>query len=285
MNFFPQQKLTRIAKGSVISATWLNRIVDVLNARLSAKIPRMQKGSVISAAWLNRIATEVARQTHGARVIGGMDDAYFYRAGKPRNVASKSIRCLSRGEVITATWLNSLVDALNELMSIQTYSRYFYYPDSSSKEVETTHPWKVTAYYDADAETWKLSIVAAHRIYLSSGTNGTISGGRQGFLSLDMPDYDFFVYASVPETRFPIGSTMQYPFEAASNGMPWVYHGLAPSVSIGRMPKTDESPGFLVATGKPVYDDDGKISGAEIEQIMMSDTTVGWSCIGDLENG
>lgn len=288
MNNFPQRRLEKIAPGAPITAAWLNRIVDVVNTLENSKIPHIRKDEIIKASWLNRIAESVERRTRKNRTIGGMDKAYFYRAGKPCNVAPRVFRKIRAGDAILAKWLNALVDTLNEIVGIKTYSQYFYYPVKDSHDVETTHPWKVTPYYDAETKAWRLRINAAHRLYLTNSANGTIQGGLQGFGSATMPNEAFFVSVGAPQIKTPMGSVVEYPFDAptnpVSNFVPWLYHDAAVRVSVTAGTPDDDGEYFVVATGMPIRNDDGEIVGAEINQIMMSDSSIGFSCGGGVHD-
>lgn len=291
MNRFPDKRVPEISRGGIISAEWLNALARAAAGTGNeagvnlpgARVRSLSRGDVISAEFLNRIADTLEKRFRETRKAG-VGDAYFFRSAARRNFGRRDFRRLRRGDAITAEWLNALARAANELNGFTVRERYFYFESPKARTVETTHPWKVTAYVEDGV--WKLKVNAACNFVTTvTGTN-VGSYPRMyllNFVRLSVPaDADrFYVYLPAGLSSRAFANTTYWPLTRGNN-YPWLVRGViaggAVAVETGDVPENFD--GLLIATGTVSTDSDGAISAVEIKQILRSDITVGMSGTG-----
>ena len=293
MNHFPDRRVELIARGGIISAGWLNALARAVaepgnETSVKCAIPhlrRIRRGDTVTAEWLNRLADTLEKRFRETRTTC-IGDAYYFRAANRRNFGRREFRRLRCGDAITAEWLNALVRAVNELNGYHVRDRYFYFERTKSVPVvETTHPWKVTAYVEEGVWMLKVNAACNFTTTASSTTNkGTFNGTALTYfarLTVPADAADFFVYAKNSLAPRAFANTTFWPL-TTGNIKPWLAGGNitsgAVAVSTGRVPADFD--GLLIATGTVRTDDAGEINGVELKQILRSDITFGMSCTG-----
>lgn len=259
--------LPRFRRGDALTADALNRIAQAVFA------DEIKSGDVITADWLNSLAEKLNERSRKQVLSGRVDECPAYRAGRALNVSIQRIPALSRGDVITAEWLNRLVDGVNALRGQFRYEKYFYYPEDGRPEAAETHPFKVTF---VPGETPKFRVEQG-RGFSNNPTNSSEPGVvmiAYGPYFLAIPEYfvEGFVVLSAEKTLRSVSRIWAWPFDSANPAAARPFMDSRPIYSAGASLTTnyDDTSEWLIARVTVVRDGGGAI-GANIEQVLHSD--------------
>lgn len=264
--------LPRFRKGDSLTADALNRVA------LAVFADEIKSGDVITAEWLNSLAEKLNERSRKNALSGRVDEYPAYRAGKALNLSIQRIPALSRGDVITADWLNRLVDGVNALRGQFRYEQYFYYPEDGRPEAVETHPFKVTF---IAGETPKFRVERGRGFSINSSGEPFVSVVQYGpyFLSIPESFNEGFVVFSATKKLRAVSAVYNWAFDASnpSSASPFMESNFDFSAGAMLTEDYDDKQDWIVARVSVVRDDDGAIIGANIEQVLHSDVAA--SCV------